>query len=62
MQDKDVKREAQRLMEDLPEEATWEDLMYRIYVRQAIEAGLEDSKVGRTLDVKQVRAGFPVPE
>ena len=32
--------------------------MYKIYVRQAIEAGLEDSEAGRTIDVKEVRAKF----
>ncbi|WP_251930750.1 hypothetical protein [Salinibacter ruber] len=36
-----VKEEAQRLIEKLPDDATWDDLMRRIYVRQAIEAGLE---------------------
>jgi hypothetical protein len=42
-------------LDNLPESATWEDLMYRIYVRQAIEAGIKDSDQGRTLDVKEVR-------
>ena len=46
------------MVEDLPEDASWDDLMYRIYVRQAIEAGLQDSDAGRTLDVKEVRARF----
>ena len=49
------KQEAQRLVEKLPDGATWDDLMYEIYVRQAIEAGLEDSQAGRTVDVKDVR-------
>ena len=31
-----IKREAQRLVEQLPEQASWDDLMYEIYVRQAI--------------------------
>jgi predicted transcriptional regulator len=53
-----IKQEAHRLIEQLPETATWDDLMYEIYVRQAIEAGLADSEVGRTLDVKEVRAKF----
>jgi len=53
-----VKQEAYHLLEKLPENATWDDLMYEIYVRQAIEAGLEDSKAGRTIDVKDVRAKF----
>ncbi len=54
----DVKQEAQRLVQKLPANATWDDLMYEIYVRQAIEAGLADSETGRTLDVKEVRAKF----
>ena len=58
MQTIDIKQEAHHLLEKLPENATWDDLMYRIYVRQAIEAGLEDSEAGRTIDVKDVRAKF----
>jgi len=42
--------------------ATWDDLMYKIYVRQAIEAGLEDSKAGNTMDVKDVRSKFGLPK
>ena len=53
-----MKQAAHRLIEQLPENATWDDLMYEIYVRQAIEAGLADSEAGRTLDVKEVRAKF----
>ncbi|MBN2292727.1 MAG: hypothetical protein JXM70_09900 [Pirellulales bacterium] len=58
MQNPNVKQEAYQLVEKLPEDATWDDLMYEIYVRQAVEAGLEDSKSGRTVDVKEVRAKF----
>jgi hypothetical protein len=53
-----VKQEAKRIIEELAEDATWDDLMYRIYVRQAIESGLQDSEANRTLDVKEVRARF----
>jgi hypothetical protein len=56
-----IKQEAYRLVEQLPENATWDDLMYEIYVRQMIEAGLTDSEAGRTLDVKEVRAKFGLP-
>jgi predicted transcriptional regulator len=56
-----IKKEAQRLVEELPENATWEDLMYRIYVRQAIEAGLKDSDAGRVVSVDEVRARFGLP-
>ena len=53
-----VKEEARRLLDKMPEEVTWDDIMYEIYVRQAIEAGLKDSKAGRTISVEQVRENF----
>ena len=57
MQTPDVKKEAHRLIESLPESATWDDLTYTIYVRQAIEAGLEDAKpVGHWTSVKSGRS------
>lgn len=57
-----LKKEAHHLVEGLSDDATWEDLMREIYVRQAIEAGLKDSDAGRTIDVSDVRAGFGLPE
>lgn len=50
-----VKDEARRLIERLPDDVTWDDLMHEIYVRQAIEAGLEDSREGRVTDSAEVR-------
>ena len=47
-----------RLLDNLPDKATWDDLMYQIYVRQAIEAGLKDSDEGRTVEVKKLRKRF----
>lgn len=58
MEPVNIKEEAQRLVDKLPEGSTWDDLMYEIYVRQAIESGLADSKAGRTTDVEQVRKKF----
>lgn len=53
---RNIKQEAHKIVENLPEDSTWDDLMYQIYVRQAIEAGLEDGEAGRTIDVKEDRA------
>ncbi len=61
MQGARVKEEARRLVEELPDGATWDDLMYRIYVRQAIEAGIEDSEQDRTVPVEEVRKEFGLP-
>ena len=57
-----VKEEARRLIDDLPENATWDDLMREIYVREAVERGLADSKAGRTKDVKEIRAKYGLKE
>ena len=58
MQNTSVIEQAHRLLDTLPDSTTWEDLMYRIYVRQAIEEGLRDSDAGQTADVKEVRKRF----
>ncbi|HET8655112.1 MAG TPA: hypothetical protein VFL93_06330 [Longimicrobiaceae bacterium] len=53
-----IKDEARRMIEILPENSTWEDLMEQIYVRKTIEAGLADSEAGRTVPVTDVRRRF----
>jgi predicted transcriptional regulator len=58
MQTENIKQEIHRLLEKLPDKATWDDLMYQIYVRQTIETGIKDSDEGRTVDVKEVRKRF----
>ncbi len=59
---RNIKKDAHELVDNLPEDATWEDLMYTIYVRQAVESGLEASEAGRKIDVKKVRALLGLPE
>jgi len=56
------KDDARALIDNLPDSATWEDLMYEIYVREVVEAGLEDSKAGRVTEVGELRKEFGLPE
>ncbi|VAX02290.1 hypothetical protein MNBD_GAMMA20-1058 [hydrothermal vent metagenome] len=56
------KEDAHKLIDQLPSNATWDDLMHEIYVREAIEKGLEDSKAGRTKDVAEIRKKYGLPE
>ena len=51
-----LKEEAHRLIDALPDEATWDDLMYGLYVREAVERGLADSDADRVIPVEDVRA------
>ncbi len=53
-----IKQEARRLVDQLPENSTWDDLMHEIYVRQSIEKGLADSAAARTTGVEEVRERF----
>jgi predicted transcriptional regulator len=53
-----IKSEARKLLDRLPDESTWDDLMHEVYVRQAIEAGLADSKAGRVVSVAEVRQKY----
>ncbi len=57
-----VKDKAHCLVDQMPENSTWDDLIHEIYVREAIEQGLADSKAGRTLEVREVRAQYGLPK
>ena len=56
------KEEAHRLIDRMPQNATWDDLMREIYVRETIERGLSDSNSGRTREVNEVRAKYGLSE
>ncbi|HVX40039.1 MAG TPA: hypothetical protein VHB25_10735 [Gemmatimonadaceae bacterium] len=45
-----IKPDARQLVDSLPDSATWDDLAYEVYVRQAIERGLADADAGRVLE------------
>lgn len=53
-----MKEKVLELLDTLPDEFSWDDLIHEIYVRQAIELGLQDSETGRVRTVEQVRQQF----
>ena len=53
-----VKEEAAQLIANLPDDATWEDLMYRVHVRLLVEEGVADSDRDEVVDVAEVRRQF----
>jgi len=57
-----IKVEARRIVDQLPDSASWEDLIYRLYVRQSIEAGIKDADEGQVESVEDVRRSFGLPE
>ena len=60
--EKDIRKKIDETLETLPVDATWEDVMDRIYVRQKIENGLSDVADGQTLSVAEVRKRFGLSE
>jgi len=50
-----AKTAAKAILDALPDDASWEDVQYHLYVRQQIEAGLEDDAAGRLIDTDEMR-------
>lgn len=53
-----LKKEIENMLDDLPDDANWDDLMYKIYVHQSVEQGLEDSKAGRTISHEDIKKKY----
>ncbi len=53
-----AKDEAIKLIARLPEEVSWDDIMYRIYVKRKIEEGLKAAEEGRTVSHEEVKELF----
>jgi predicted transcriptional regulator len=53
-----IKASVREALETLPDDASWDDVMYRLYVRRKIEAGLRDVGEGKTLPVEEVQTAL----
>jgi predicted transcriptional regulator len=53
-----IKQAAHALIDLLPENASWDDVMYELMVRKEIELGMADSEAGRVTPVDDVRKEF----
>ncbi len=51
---KTAKKEVQRILERIPDDSTFEDIQYHIYVREKIERGIKDVEEGRVLSRREV--------
>jgi hypothetical protein len=49
-----VKEEVRRMIESLPDDATWEDVQYSIYVRERIERGRSEAADGKILSEDEI--------
>ncbi len=49
-----AKDAVRQILDELPEDASYQDIQYRIYVRQKVEQGLKDLEEGRVLTQEEV--------
>ncbi len=49
-----AKEEVRKMLEKMPDDATFEDIQYHIYVREKIECGLKDIKEGHLQSQEEV--------
>ncbi|MCK4731797.1 MAG: hypothetical protein KAT65_04985 [Methanophagales archaeon] len=49
-----AKKEVQKMLEQIPDDSSFEDIQYHIYVREKIERGLKDIEEGRILDQEEI--------
>lgn len=50
-----AKDDARKIIENLPEQATWDDIMYQFYVKKKISNSLEAAEEGRTITHEDVK-------
>ncbi|MDA0841005.1 MAG: hypothetical protein O3B01_09200 [Planctomycetota bacterium] len=53
-----VKDEAMKLIQKLPESASWEDLMYQLYVKKKMNEGVKAADEDRLISHEEVKARF----
>lgn len=51
---KSAKKAVQDILKQLPEDSSFEDIQYHIYVREKIEKGLQDIKAGKTFTQEEI--------
>lgn len=44
-----AKDAAREVLDHLPDQATWDDIMYELYVKQKIDSGLQAAESGLTV-------------
>ncbi len=49
-----IKDEARQLIERMPDDTTWEDIMYAVYVRMKIDRGLQEADEGDVIPQEEV--------
>jgi len=57
-----LSQQVHQIAEQLPPEATWDDVRYQVELHASIGRGLADAKAGRVVPVEELLAEFGVLE
>lgn len=49
-----VKQEVMRILESLPDDCSYEDVQYRIYLRETVDRGIRDIDAGRVVSQEEM--------
>jgi predicted transcriptional regulator len=53
-----VKTQVKEIAQDLPEDVTWDEVHYQLYIREKIAAGQQAVDEGRVTSHEEVKARF----
>lgn len=56
----ELRSRTQSILDELPEETSWDDLMYGIYVRQKIEKGIQSAETEPPMTADEIRRSLGV--
>jgi len=54
----DVKETAIKIIQSLPEDSDWQDIMEEFYFRLKVEQGLREADEGKSIPFEEVKAEF----
>jgi len=55
-----IKDEAKKIIDKLPEQATWDDVMYQFYVKKKIETSIKAAEEGKVVSHEVVKKRFMI--
>ena len=53
-----VIEEAKKLLDNLPDQASWDDIVYEMYVKKKIDEGLKAADEGKLISHEEVKKRF----
>ena len=53
-----IKEEAKKLIDRLPDQATWDDIMYEFYVKKKLAVALKAAEEGSVISHEEVKKRF----